>query len=145
MHGDLVRLFSRAYLDSVQNKKWLKFLLLEQKQSRTEPELKAPPIWHAAPSCQNVRDFSALWGSVFARNMSCNSLLSLNHLQVELALNGNIDSKLYLPIVLPFAFRRQETTLGLREISTEKRHESTPASLSCLRGYYSNMAPGTVV
>ena len=34
-----------------------------------------------------------------------------------------------------------ETTLSLLEM---RRRESTPASLSCLRGYHSNMAPGTV-
>ena len=44
----------------------------------------------------------------------------------------------------PFARKIVETQPNVQKPLFELQHESTAASLSCLHGYYSNMAPGTV-
>jgi len=44
----------------------------------------------------------------------------------------------------PFARKIVETQPNVQKPLFELQHESTSASLSCLRGYYSNMVQGTV-
>ena len=55
--------------------------------------------------------------------------------------NGPSLRVVHLQHLLTDSEETEETTLSLLEMT---RRESTLASLSCLRGYHSNMAPGTV-